>query len=87
MTTPKPETFEQRATRGLRERREYKIREEAGRISTNLGFLLRDLDEGRNPEIRGLLDNALAIAKAVAELDAMRELQEIHDLPPEEDRS
>jgi hypothetical protein len=70
--------------------RQLAVEETARQLQANAGYILQDLERGRTPSLRSVLDNALKLARdievmtAVAALPAAED-DEISDEEPEPD--
>jgi hypothetical protein len=77
------ESFRDRAVQNLRARHATKLRELAEDITKEAGFVLADLDRGRVPRLRNLLDCANDISRRIAALEVVDEMTGYYAADPE----
>jgi hypothetical protein len=53
------------------QQRELAVREVAERLQANAGYILDDLDRGRLPVLRSVLDSALKLARDIEVMTAL----------------
>lgn len=73
------EQWQEHAVRNIEDRHVSRIRELAESLRENAGYLLADLDRGREPRLRNVLGDAQQIAERIRALEAVREVTGIYE--------
>lgn len=71
--------FEERYYNSTYERRLDAARDALSDIQSNAGYALHDIERGRIPQMRSMLDDALKLARTIAAMEAAAELREVYD--------